>query len=344
MASTVSNLQILIASPSDLKTERDTLREALFSLTSIIGYRFQPIMWEFDLPSTQTKDIQKYINDHFKDCDIVITLFKGKIGTRTPRAESGTVEEFLRALSSKKPVITYFLSNIINTSESSAEEIDQLQRLKTFKDACRKSTVFHDNVNIEEIENLYLKLDLEENIKKLHGLQIDPLKKIGLSIQKSKVVSWSDFVCLTKELYNRLKKSEADGGFDFDIILAINKCGLMTGVLLGRMCGPQMQVVGISCDGGNDFLSSSILVPNSYLINSINNNANIRKILIIDTVNRHANTFPKALEYLKQNLSADKQVKTALLVSNSLKRVACDYLIISVKADNIRFPYNSVIG
>jgi hypothetical protein len=95
--------KIFIASPSDTLRERE-LCERVFSeinqgVGSIFNFRIDSLKWENDVrPSIQNKDGQSIINTEIGDSyDVFVGIMNKKFGTPTPKAGSGTEEEFNNA-------------------------------------------------------------------------------------------------------------------------------------------------------------------------------------------------------------------------------------------------------
>src|SRR6266404_6414913 len=101
MASTVTVINIFVASPSDVEEERTVLESVVNEVnrnTGVnLGLRFELIKWEYLKPgfAEYPQDvINQQVGDDF---DVFIGILWSRIGTKTPKAESGTLEEFERA-------------------------------------------------------------------------------------------------------------------------------------------------------------------------------------------------------------------------------------------------------
>src|SRR3989339_253792 len=95
--------KVFIASPSDTSKERD-LCEKIFDeinsgLGSIYNFRIESLKWENDVrPTIKNKDVQSIIFDQIgNDFEVFIGIMNKKFGSPTPRAGSGTEEEFNEA-------------------------------------------------------------------------------------------------------------------------------------------------------------------------------------------------------------------------------------------------------
>src|SRR5215204_7344364 len=95
-------LQVFVASPSDLKSERIALESVIRELNQMhsetTGAYLELIKWETHAIPGFGSDPQAVINEQIADkYDIFIGMLATKFGSPTPRAGSGTEEEFERA-------------------------------------------------------------------------------------------------------------------------------------------------------------------------------------------------------------------------------------------------------
>lgn len=101
MAKQVSVLSVFVASPEDVADERECLegviRELNLQWTSRC-VRLELVRWETHAYPGVGSDPQEVINEQIgDDYDIFLGLLWKRFGTATPRAGSGTEEEFNRA-------------------------------------------------------------------------------------------------------------------------------------------------------------------------------------------------------------------------------------------------------
>lgn len=95
-------IRVLVGSPSDVTEEREILEEVVRELNATwskaLGLRFELLRWETAARPGVGTDPQDVINRQIGDSyDIFIGILWSKFGTPTPRASSGTAEEFERA-------------------------------------------------------------------------------------------------------------------------------------------------------------------------------------------------------------------------------------------------------
>jgi len=90
-----------------------------------------PVGWETDaIPDLQDRG-QAIINRQLVDnCDLLIGIFRNRLGTPTSEAESGTVEEIERADSQGKRCIVYFSDKEFQLSDDNQEQYERLQNYR----------------------------------------------------------------------------------------------------------------------------------------------------------------------------------------------------------------------
>ena len=157
-------IRVFVASPDDVKAEREVLEEIVKELNDLwsdsLDVYLQLVKWEShsypDIGSDPQAVINKQIGD---DYEVFIGILWSRFGTPTPRAESGTVEEFERAYSrfDKNPddikVMFYFKDQAIPPSKMVPE---QLSRIHNFRDRLGTLGTLHWSFNDTEDFSKYL--------------------------------------------------------------------------------------------------------------------------------------------------------------------------------------------
>jgi hypothetical protein len=144
-------LKVFIASPSDVTDERESLESVIQEINKVwsgqLGLRLELERWEANARPGFGTDAQAVLNSQInRDCDVFIAIFWGRLGTPTPRATSGTVEEFQRALARHRAspgsveLLIYFKDAPIAPSKLDPV---QLQRLAEFKREVEKIGGLH---------------------------------------------------------------------------------------------------------------------------------------------------------------------------------------------------------
>lgn len=137
-------LRIVVASPNDVKIEREIVEEVAEELNrgiaAVFGLRLEVIRWETDaFPGFHRQGPQALIDTRLRieDSDLLVGIFWKRIGTPIHRANSGTEHEFQIAYQSWKTtgrpqIMVYF--NQKPYMPSSKAETDQQGRVFEFKD------------------------------------------------------------------------------------------------------------------------------------------------------------------------------------------------------------------
>lgn len=145
MPKSVDLLRVFIASPDDTNVERVAVREIieLINKSDLIDTRYylEAVMFETDVTPGFSTDPQSVINEQVGDnYDIFIGMLKGKFGTPTPRAGSGTEEEFRRAYNRwqgdnrNSQIMFYFGNQDVYTSQLDTKDLMELMKVKNFQE------------------------------------------------------------------------------------------------------------------------------------------------------------------------------------------------------------------
>lgn len=136
-------LRVFVASPSDVEPERGLLESVLAELnrawSATLGVMFELVKWETSVRPAFSSDPQAAINEQIgEDYDVFIGIFWGRLGTPTPRASSGSIEEFERAhkrfvaTGGAPEILLYFKDAPIAPSKI---DVKQLENVQIFKGA-----------------------------------------------------------------------------------------------------------------------------------------------------------------------------------------------------------------
>ncbi|MFE5671693.1 DUF4062 domain-containing protein [Agromyces sp. NPDC056523] len=145
-------VRVMIASPSDVVDARDAVEQALHGWndahSEAQAIALQPWRWETASVPVLGNAPQALINAQGLDeADIVIGLFGSRLGSPTPAAVSGTVEEIERAAAAGKPVHLFF------SLAPLPPDVDtrQLDGLREFKQAIRERGLYGEYHNPTEL-------------------------------------------------------------------------------------------------------------------------------------------------------------------------------------------------
>nr|WP_263326292.1 hypothetical protein [Neobacillus sp. Marseille-Q6967] len=172
MAYDAKVLEVFIASPGDVKTERDIASEVIFKWNELhskqYGIVLLPIKWEthFRTAYSQNHDTQGELNEQIlNDTDILIGIFWTKIGHKTKNFDSGTIEEIATSIKQGKSIKLYFSDKPIPRQ---GLDFDQFQKVEDFKDTYKNQGLYQVYIDEQDFrQKLY-----EDLVK-----EIDVLKK-----------------------------------------------------------------------------------------------------------------------------------------------------------------------
>lgn len=147
-------LRVLVASPSDVPDARDAVEDALHSWNRLHATTrnvvLLPWRWETNSVPLLGSHPQEIINAQGVDgADIVVALFGSRLGSPTPDAVSGTVEEIERAVNSGKPVHLYFSRAPLPHDVDTA----QLEGLRSFRNEIKERGLLGEFDDIRQLEN-----------------------------------------------------------------------------------------------------------------------------------------------------------------------------------------------
>lgn len=161
----VEIIKIFLASPGDVEAERRIVREVLDSVNRTLGQekgvRFEVVSWDTDSIPSYGQDAQAILNEQIGDMtaiDLFVGIMWNRFGSATPRAESGTEEEFRRAVESRKetgrPAIMFYF-NRTPFDASSSQEAEQKLKVLRFKEDMRANGLTQDYGKLEEFGRLF---------------------------------------------------------------------------------------------------------------------------------------------------------------------------------------------
>ncbi len=161
-------ITVFVASPSDVKDERNALDSVISELNRTwsenLNLRLDLIKWETDTYPSFGSYPQDVINTQINDdYDIFIAIFSGKIGSPTPEYESGTLEEFYRAYKRHQEngesidLMIYFKDQSVQPSKIDAGQLIKIKSLqKEFGDKGGLYCTFKDIKNFESLLRIHL--------------------------------------------------------------------------------------------------------------------------------------------------------------------------------------------
>lgn len=159
MPTPITLYRIFIASPSDTIEERNKIQSVIHDWNSVnsIQYKMilQPVMWESNAIPEIGDSPQEVLNKQLlPSCDMLVGIFRTRIGTVTRNAESGTVDEINEFIKTKRPVSLYFCNGLTSQHEIDS---DQKFKLDEFKRSIKEKGVVWEYSTTENLSNSFFK-------------------------------------------------------------------------------------------------------------------------------------------------------------------------------------------
>ena len=227
------HLTIMVASPQDVAAEREYLEEIIRELNSAwgksLGIYLDLMHWETAGYPAIGSDPQEVINEQLgDDYDIFIGLLWHRLGSPTPRAQSGTAEEFDRAHKKYEQdpnsvkIMFYFKNAPVVPSD-----IDPQQFAKVIE--------FRENLGNEGV--LYWTFNDRENFGRLLRIhltrQVQEWQKTGPPKKPDAGAPKPSFVTLSDNAGSSTEDLEEEGLFD--LLDRGTEGNEILGQVLGRM-------------------------------------------------------------------------------------------------------------
>lgn len=136
--------RVMIASPSDVPTERQIVRDVVAGWTAVHSADKEavllPVSWESHASPEMGARPQEIINRRLlEDCDLLIAVFWTRIGSPSGEAVSGTVEEIQEHIAKGKPAMIYFSEAPVRLD---SVDPGQYEEVKKFREVCKASGLY----------------------------------------------------------------------------------------------------------------------------------------------------------------------------------------------------------
>lgn len=159
MSYTATVIPVMIASPSDVLSERNIARQIIGDWNDVNSMAAKTILTSVGWDSHASPDLggrpQKLINERIlKDCDLLVGIFWTRLGTPTGEFESGTVEEIRTHLATGKPAMVFFSNVPVAPQSLDAKQYDELQKFRTW---CQTAGLISTYDNLPDFEKKFAK-------------------------------------------------------------------------------------------------------------------------------------------------------------------------------------------
>ncbi|HBH90397.1 hypothetical protein [Ponticaulis sp.] len=237
MAFSATALKVMIATPSDVKVERNHVREILHDWNDLNSETAKTVLLPVGWDSHAYPDLAGRAQEHINrtvlaDCDLLVGVFWTRLGSSTGVEVSGTVEEIKTHFSQKKPTMVYFSSEPVALD---SVESSQYEALKKFKKWCQDNGLYHAYENSTEFRDAFRK-----------HLQLIITKNEYLS---SQIQSVEETFALPELLPSQIGVQISDDAKEMLAEVAKDRNGVLT--CLRHLGGQDIQ------SGGRSFVSSN---------------------------------------------------------------------------------------
>jgi hypothetical protein len=150
-------VKLMIASPSDVATERQIIRDVVHQWNAIHsedrGVVLMPVGWDTHAGPAMGERPQAIINKQILgSCDVLVAVFWTRIGSPTGAAASGTVEEIEEHVGAGKHAMVYF--SAVPVRLDSVEDA-QYKALLEFKAKCQSRGLVESYESYEEFREKF---------------------------------------------------------------------------------------------------------------------------------------------------------------------------------------------
>ena len=340
MVNNLKNIRVFLSSPSDVQFERNKVfkvaNELNNNMSHALGRRVEIVGWEDVTPSISSY-AQNVINEQVGDYDIFIGILSIRFGTATPKAGSGTEEEFNLAYDRYKQGKLADICFFFKTDGFTANDIDidQFTLVKEFKRkiseiGCYRSEIKGDDFD-NNIRNLLTTILIDWD--RISNRQELGLSKDSISLQLHNIdedIGYYDAISLS---IDELEKSTQITTIFTKAGLIFNEAMLKTKSKLD-LCSTDKEkskIINIFSEDVDAFslvLEANIDKQRSYLVNSMNY-FNIASSIyaedfndendVLNGVFSHIDEFKKTVEdsiptmiYLKESVHKFSRATTKL--------------------------------
>ncbi len=182
MPRTESVIRVFVASPGDVQPERDAVDEVVEELNATWAsrpYRLEVIRWERNARPGVGSDAQGVINEQIQDdYDIFLGVLWSRCGTRTPRAESGTIEDFRIAHAryvaepNSLRLMMYFKDEPVPVAPSRLD-LEDLAKIRAFESELKDIGVLYWRFSSLDEFKKYLRIHLSKEVPSFEGSYMD---------------------------------------------------------------------------------------------------------------------------------------------------------------------------
>ena len=209
MGYNASVFNVMIASPSDVASERSIVREVIYDWNAVHSERenivLLPVGWESHSSPEMGARPQEIINRQTLDkCDLLVGIFGTRIGTDTGEYDSGTIEEIEVHINSGKPAMIYFSKQLGDSGAFDRDQYAKLEELKKDYESRGLYEIYDGDADFKE--KFYRQLQIKVNQHEIFQFRDEGIyPSLGMEESESNIPQLSD------EAKIILKEASQDG-------------------------------------------------------------------------------------------------------------------------------------
>ena len=198
----------MIASPSDVASERAIIREVIYDWNAVHSERenivLLPVGWESHSSPEMGARPQEIINRQTLDkCDLLVGVFGTRIGSETGEYPSGTVEEIEEHIALGKPAMLYFAKQLGYSDTFDRDQYAKLEELKKDYESRGLYEIYDGDADFKD--KFYRQLEIKINEHRVFQFRDE---RINSSIGREE--SENDIPQLSDEAKILLKEANQD--------------------------------------------------------------------------------------------------------------------------------------
>lgn len=176
-------INVMIASPGDVATERNIVRSAIHNWNAVHSLDRRvilvPVGWDTHSVPEMGDRAQALINKQIlQSCDLLVAIFWTRLGTPTGTASSGTVEEIEEHLESGKPAMLYFSNAPVRPD---SVDDNQYKALRDFRASCQQRGLIETYDSLEEFREKFWRQLAQTVIREYGNIVLNPTAEIDTS-------------------------------------------------------------------------------------------------------------------------------------------------------------------
>ena len=178
---------VMIASPSDVASERLIVKEVIYDWNAVHSERenivLLPVGWESHTSPEMGDRAQAIINRQTLDkCDLLVGIFGTRIGSETGEYSSGTIEEIEKHIALERPAMVYFSKQLGNSDAFDRDQYTKLEELRKDYESRGLYEIYDGNADFKE--KFYRQIEIKVNEHQIFQFREEGINS-GLGVEES---------------------------------------------------------------------------------------------------------------------------------------------------------------